>query len=496
MDIIMALQLFRNKISTIFLTAFLSVVPLMVQAQVKEQENNKADVTEKASNNEDIYENLNLFGDVFERIKSSYVEEVDNKKLIEAAINGMLTSLDPHSGYLDTKRFEEMQVQTNGEFGGLGIEVTLDSGFVKVVSPIDDTPAAKAGIQAGDYITMLDGEQVLGLTLQEAVDKMRGKVGQPIKLTIQREGQAEAINLTLVRAKIEIHAVRSAEYNNVGYLRITTFNSNTYDDLIAEIDKIKKDLGSKAIGFVVDLRNNPGGLLDQAILVSDAFLDTGEIVSTRSRNMEDIKRFNAEKGDAIDGLPIVVLINGGSASASEIVSGALKEHRRAVLVGTKTFGKGSVQSVLPLAGDAGALRLTTARYYTPSGTSIQATGIEPDVLIDAGELNIDKKKQPNLSENDLPGHLLNERQKQEKALKAKEKKVEKSPSGVKIIQDTDLEKDIQLKYALDLIKVMPVVQQVSSHQSPVDITVKDAEQVTVPLITKDNDKSPKEIQKP
>lgn len=461
----MTLQLWTHKVSTVFLAAFLSVVPLIAQAQ----EADKADkdtVTEK-TNNKDTYENLNLFGDVFERIKSSYVEEVDNKKLIEAAINGMLTSLDPHSSYLDLKRFEEMQVQTNGEFGGLGIEVTLDSGFVKVVSPIDDTPAAKAGIRAGDYITVIDGEQVLGLTLEQAVDKMRGKVGEPIKLTIQREGTPKALNFKLVRDKIAIHAVRSAEYNNIGYLRITTFNNNTYDDLLAEIQKIKKDLGDKLIGYVIDLRNNPGGLLDQAILVSDAFLDKGEIVSTRSRNMEDIKRYNAEKGDFIDGLPIVLLINGGSASASEIVSGALKEHRRAVLVGTKTFGKGSVQSVLPLSGGGGALRLTTARYYTPSGTSIQATGIEPDVMIDAGHLDMDKNKQPSLSENDLPGHLQNERQKQEKALKEKKNKttVEKTKNGIKIIQNSDVEKDIQLKYALDLVKVMPVVQEVNINNN-------------------------------
>lgn len=459
----MRLQLLTHKISIGFFTTVLSVLPLVANAS-------NAD---KAKKNSDIYENLNLFGDVFERIKSSYVEEVDNKKLIEAAINGMLTSLDPHSSYLDIKRFEEMQVQTNGEFGGLGIEVTLDSGFVKVVSPIDDTPAAKAGIKAGDYITMIDNEQVLGLTLEQAVDKMRGKVGESISLTIQREGTPKALEFKLKRDKIAIHAVRSAEYNNIGYLRVTTFNSNTYDDLVSEIQKIKKDLGSKAIGYVIDLRNNPGGLLDQAILVSDAFLDKGEIVSTRSRNMDDIKRFNAEKGDFVDGLPIVLLINGGSASASEIVAGALKEQHRAVLVGTKTFGKGSVQSVLPLSGSGGALRLTTARYYTPSGTSIQATGIEPDVMIDEGHLDVDKNKRPSFSENDLPGHLQNERLKQEKALKEKKNKtdIEKTKNGIKVIQSTDLEKDIQLKYALDLVKVMPIVKEVNTSNNQLNAVI-------------------------
>jgi len=456
----MASHFLTRKLSTVCLAVTLSIAPLLMQAQHSFAK--EANQDEVKQDNQDVYKNLNLFGDVFERIKSGYVEEVDNKELIEAAINGMLTSLDPHSGYLDMKRFEEMQVQTNGEFGGLGIEVTLDSGFVKVVSPIDGTPAAKAGIEAGDYITMLDDKQVLGMTLQEAVEHMRGKVGEPIKLTVQREGTPEALKFEIVRDTIEIHAVRSAEYNNIGYLRITTFNNNTYDNLLDEIKNIKKDLGKSLIGYVVDLRNNPGGLLDQAILVSDAFLDKGEIVSTRSRNKADTKRFNAEKGDFVDGLPIVVLINGGSASASEIVSGALKEHRRAVLVGTKTFGKGSVQSVLPLAGGEGALRLTTARYYTPSGTSIQATGIEPDVLIEAGRLNVDKNKQT-LSENDLPGHLQNERKKQEKTLKKSKGNVKKSANGVKLIQDEDLEKDIQLKYALDLIKVMPVVQEVNAN---------------------------------
>lgn len=475
-----------KTISSICMATLFCVAPLSAQAE-------KTDTTKP--DRQEVYCNLNLFGDVFERIKANYVEEVKDKDIIEAAINGMLTSLDPHSSYLNEKHFENMQVQTNGEFGGLGIEVTLDSGFVKVVSPIDDTPAARAGIKAGDYITMLDDKQVLGLTLQEAVEKMRGKVGEPIKLTVRREGTPEALEFEIIRDTIEIRAVRSALYNNIGYLRITTFNNNTYENLVNEIQKIKKDLGDKAIGYIVDLRNNPGGLLDQAIMVSDAFLEQGEIVSTRTRDVKNIKRFAAEKGDLVDGLPLVVLINGGSASASEIVSGALKEHRRAVLVGTKTFGKGSVQSILPLASGAGALRLTTARYYTPSGTSIQATGIEPDIIIDAGSLTEKKSKKPMISEGDLPGHLKNERQKQAKALKEKKGKTEKSENGVKIIQEMDLEKDIQLKYALDMVKVMPVVQEVVSKKETklsekniADVTIIEADKVKDEK-TKDTEKS-------
>ncbi|MEM6603717.1 MAG: S41 family peptidase [Pseudomonadota bacterium] len=424
---------------------------------------------------DNVYAHLNLFGEVFERIKAGYVEDVDNKELIEAAINGMLASLDPHSSYLSAKNYSEMKVQTKGEFGGLGIEVTMEAGFVKVVSPIDETPAAKAGIKAGDFITSLDGEQVLGLTLQEAVKKMRGKVGEPIVLTVHREGTKEPLDFTIVRDKIEIRAVRPGEYENIGYIRITTFNDNTYEDLEQKIALIEKDLGNDLKGYVLDLRNNPGGLLEQAIAVSDAFLDRGEIVSTRTRNDADIKRFHAREGDIVDGKPIVVLINGGSASASEIVSGALKEHKRAIIVGTKSFGKGSVQTIVPLASGEGGLRLTTARYYTPSGTSIQATGIEPDVKIASGEVSTQEEGET-FGEKNLPRHLKNERDRQKKSKEKSDKK--KSESGIKIIKDEDVQKDAQLKYAFDLMQAMPVIQEVYKVKKDIsDATMAEGEEI-------------------
>lgn len=429
---------------------------------------------EETGAGQDIYEQLNLFSEVFERIKDGYVEEVKNKQLIEAAINGMLTSLDPHSSYLDSKSFKDMQVQTKGEFGGLGIEVTMEAGFVKVVSPIDDTPAAKAGIKAGDFITELNGEQVLGLTLQEAVEKMRGKVGEEIKLTVMREGAKEPLMLTIKRDVIAIRAVRPAEYDDIGYIRITTFNENTYPDLEKSIANIKKDIGKDLKGYVIDLRNNPGGLLDQAEAVSDAFLNRGEIVSTRSRGNEKITSFTAKKGDLAEGKPIVVLINGGSASASEIVSGALKEHKRAVLVGTKTFGKGSVQSIIPLSNGEGALRLTTARYYTPSGTSIQAKGISPDVEIANGEVKIREQKK-GFGEENLPHHLVNERDRQQQKKDEKKKgKKEKSDNGIEIFGEEKLQKDIQLKYAFDLMKVMPVMEEIANSNLPYKTDVQTA----------------------
>ena len=346
----------------------------------------------------DTYRQLNLFGDVFERIRSDYVEQPDDSKLVESAINGMLTSLDPHSSYMSPKSFKDMQVQTRGEFGGLGIEVTMEEGLVKVVAPIDDTPAARAGVRAGDIITQLDGEQVQGLSLNQAVDKMRGPVNSPITLTIKRDGAAEPLQIKIVRDTIRIKSVRSREEGgDIGYLRITQFNEQTYDGLRDQIAKIEKDIPSdKLKGFVLDLRNNPGGLLDQAISVSDAFLERGEIVSTRGRNADESQRYNARAGDLIKGKPVVILINGGSASASEIVAGALQDHKRATLVGTRSFGKGSVQTIIPL-GQNGAIRLTTARYYTPSGRSIQAKGIDPDieVLQDTPEDLKGKLKNPN-----------------------------------------------------------------------------------------------------
>jgi carboxyl-terminal processing protease len=328
----------------------------------------------------ETYRQLNLFGIVFERVRADYVEEVSDQELIESAINGMLISLDPHSSYLDRDSFEDMQVQTKGEFGGLGIEVTMESRLVKVVTPIDDTPAFKAGVKAGDYVTHLDGEPVLGLTLSEAVDRMRGLVGTDIVLTIRREGEEQALEIRITRAIIKVQSVRSRIEDNAAYIRITKFDEQTEIGLKREMHKIKDELGDSLTGVIIDLRNNPGGLLDQAVVVSDAFLDRGEIVSTRGRRADSIQRFNARPGDLADGLPLVVLINGGSASASEIVAGALQDHRRAIIIGTLSFGKGSVQTIIPLAGH-GAIRLTTARYYTPSGHSIQAKGIVPDIVV-------------------------------------------------------------------------------------------------------------------
>ena len=370
------------------------------------------------SNTTETYRQLNLFGDVFERVRSEYVEKVTDEQLIESAINGMLTSLDPHSSYLNKKNFQDMQVQTRGEFGGLGIEVTMENGLVKVVSPIDDTPAAKAGLQAGDLITHLNGEPVLGMSLNDAVEKMRGAVGTEIKLTVRRGENAEPFEAAITRAVIKIQSVRSRVEGNVGYLRITTFNEQTQTGLEKAIAKIKADLGSKLAGYVLDLRNNPGGLLDQAISVSDTFLDHGEIVSTRGRKAEDTQRFNAKPGDLADGLPVVVLINGGSASASEIVAGALQDHHRAVIMGTQSFGKGSVQTIIPIGGH-GAIRLTTSRYYTPSGRSIQQLGITPD--IEVRQARIEEVEQPanRRREADLKGALRNDNAVAAAAAKAK-----------------------------------------------------------------------------
>ncbi|WP_375457602.1 S41 family peptidase [uncultured Enterovirga sp.] len=354
----------------------------------------------------ETYRQLSLFGDVFEKVRTDYVEKPDEGKLIEAAVNGMLASLDPHSSYMDRKSFRDMQVQTSGQFGGLGIEVTMEEGLIKVVTPIDETPAAKAGIMANDVIVQIEDDQVQGLTLNQAVDKMRGPVNTPVRLKIQRAGR-EAFEVTLTRDVIRIRPVRSRVEGDVGFLRVTQFNEQTFEGLRTQVDKLTTDIGAdKLKGFVIDLRNNPGGLLDQAIMVSDAFLDRGEIVSTRGRNSEENQRFNAKSGDLTKGKPLVVLINGGSASASEIVAGALQDHKRALVMGTRSFGKGSVQTVIPL-GPNGAVRLTTARYYTPAGRSIQAKGIDPDqeVLQDIpDEL---KGKDETKGEAGLRGHLKN-----------------------------------------------------------------------------------------
>jgi carboxyl-terminal processing protease len=361
----------------------------------------------------DTYRQLNLFGDVFERVRSDYVEKPDDGKLVEYAINGMLQSLDPHSSFMDAKSFRDMQVQTRGEFGGLGIEVTMEEGLIKVVAPIDETPAAKAGILANDIITHLDDEPVQGLTLNQAVEKMRGPVNTKIRLKIARKGQDKPIEVTIVRDNIRVRSVRSrVEDEDIGYIRITQFNEQTTDLLKKAVNDIQGQLGDKLKGYIVDMRNNPGGLLDQAISVSDAFLERGEIVSTRGRNAEETQRFNARAGDITKGKQVVVLINGGSASASEIVAGALQDHKRATLIGSRSFGKGSVQTIIPLGSGNGALRLTTARYFTPSGRSIQAKGISPDIEMLQDVPDELKARTDTKGEASLRGHLKAEGEEQ------------------------------------------------------------------------------------
>jgi len=397
--------------------------------------------------NSEIYRQLDLFGEVLERVRSDYVEKPEDAKLIEAAINGMLTALDPHSAYLNPKHFRDMQVQTRGEFGGLGIEVTMENGVVKVVSPIEDTPASRAGLMSGDLITHLDKEQILGLTLQEAVEKMRGPVNSPITLTIVRKGVDDPFDVKVVRDVIHINPVKyDVEGDDIGYIRITTFNEQTTANLQKAIDDLKKQIGPKLKGYIVDLRNNPGGLLDQAISVSDTFLDQGAIVLTRGRNLEETQRSNARPGDLADGKQIIVLINGGSASASEIVAGALQDHHRATIIGTRSFGKGSVQTIIPL-GSNGALRLTTARYYTPSGRSIQAKGIEPEAVVEE-ELPDDLKQkaeaQSTRGEANVRGHLKSEDE-DDKA------KADQEESGSSSYVSPDKAKDTQLNYAIDLL---------------------------------------------
>jgi carboxyl-terminal processing protease len=365
----------------------------------------------KAAGSADTYRQLNLFGDVFERVRADYVEKPDDAKLIEAAINGMLNGLDPHSSYMDSKSYRDMQVQTKGQFGGLGIEVTMEQGLVKVVAPIDDTPAARAGIMAGDIITHLDDEQVQGLTLNQAVEKMRGPVNTKIRLKIMRSGQDKPIEVTITREMIMVRSVRSRPEGDVGYIRITQFNEQTNDGLKKAVSDLSGQIPAEKLkGYVVDLRNNPGGLLDQAIAVSDAFLERGEIVSTRGRLAEETQRFNARSGDMTKGKPIIVLINGGSASASEIVAGALQDHKRATVVGTRSFGKGSVQTIIPLGSGNGALRLTTARYFTPAGRSIQAKGITPDIEVLQDVPEEMKARTDSRGEAALRGHLKAEGQ--------------------------------------------------------------------------------------
>jgi carboxyl-terminal processing protease len=357
----------------------------------------------------DTYRQLNLFGDVFERVRSDYVEKPDDSKLVESAISGMLSGLDPHSSYMDAKSFRDMQVQTRGEFGGLGIEVTMEDGLIKVVSPIDETPASRAGILANDIITQLDDEQVQGLTLNQAVEKMRGPVNTKIKLKVIRKGVDNPLDITLVRDNIRVRSVRSrVEADDIAYIRITTFNEQTTEGLKKSIADLQNQVGDKLKGYIIDLRNNPGGLLEEAVTVSDAFLERGEIVSTRGRNPEETQRRTAHPGDLTKGKPVIVLINGGSASASEIVAGALQDHKRATLVGTRSFGKGSVQTIIPLGSGNGALRLTTARYYTPSGKSIQAKGIVPDIEVLQDVPDELKSRTDTKGEASLRGHLKND----------------------------------------------------------------------------------------
>ncbi|WP_339769266.1 S41 family peptidase [uncultured Pseudosulfitobacter sp.] len=408
-------------------------------------------LAQEATRNSSVYEQLDLFGDIFERIRSQYVEEAEPSELIEAAINGMLTSLDPHSSYLSPTDADAMRVQTSGEFGGLGIEVTQEEGFVKVVSPIDGTPAAEAGIEAGDFITHVDGESVLGLTLDAAVEKMRGPVGSEIVITVVREGETEPFDVSIIRDTIELQAVRARVQGETVVLRVTTFNEKTFPNLEAKLAEEVEKLGGmdNVNGFVVDLRNNPGGLLTQAIKVSDAFLEEGEIVSTRGREAADGDRFNATPGDLAQGKPIVVLINGGSASASEIVAGALKDHRRAIIVGTKSFGKGSVQTVMPLQ-NGGAMRLTTARYYTPSGRSIQSLGVSPDIVVQQPRRKPDTEEEdgPPLlrSEADLRGAISNDSLTEDEINQIKEDRA-KAEAAAEL-----REEDYQLAYAIDILK--------------------------------------------
>ncbi len=414
-----------------FLGAFLLAVPTWAE-EAKKDDPAKT------------YQLLNLFSEVFEKVRSEYVEEKTDKEIIEAAIQGMLSSLDPHSSFLNADSFKDMQVQTKGQFGGLGIQVSMDpSGLIKVISPIDDTPAFKAGIKAGDLISHLDGEAVMGLTLSDAVDKMRGLVGSDITMTVRRNGD-KPFDVTITRAVIKVPSVRSRMEGDIGYIRITSFTEQTEIGLKKAVDTFNKEKGDLLKGIVLDLRNNPGGLLDQAIAVSDAFLGSGEIVSTRSRRAEDIQRFNARVGDIADGLPIVVLINGGSASASEIVAGALQDHARALIMGTRSFGKGSVQTIMPL-GVNGAMRLTTARYYTPSGRSIQAVGIEPDIMVEVAKIEkVEAGK--GRSEADLRGSLTNT----DENAKERQEKADAERNGDEKKEEKPV--DYQLSRALDLIK--------------------------------------------
>ena len=419
---------FKNLIVFFAFTVFISSYSFKVHAD---------------DDNTNVYKQLNMFGEVYERVRREYVEEVSDKELIEAAIEGMLQSLDPHSSFMNEDTFKDMQVQTKGEFGGLGIEVSMEDGFVKVVSPIDDTPAFEAGVQAGDFIIEIDGVSVYGMTLGDAVDKMRGKVNTEITIKISR-GELEPFDIVIVRDKIKVQSVRARREGNAAYLRITSFNEKTESGLIKNMNKLTEEIGKDITGVILDLRNNPGGLLNQAVAVSDAFLERGEIVSTRGRKKRGQQKFNAIKGDISNGLPIVVLINGGSASASEIVAGALQDHKRAIIMGTTSFGKGSVQTIIPVQRDS-AMRLTTAKYYTPSGNSIQATGITPDIIVK--QANIEELESfSNRKESDLKGHLENPTEGNKTLDEIKEKQ------NTSNLDDSNKKIDYQLNRALDLLE--------------------------------------------
>ena len=417
-----------NKIN-IFLAFFLVFSICLIESNIA-----------RAENRQETYKQLNLFGDVFQRVQEQYVEEVTDKKLIESAISGMLQSLDPHSSYLSPESYKDMQVKTKGKFGGLGIEITMEDGVVKVVSPIDETPAANAGMKSGDLIIGINGESIRGLSINDAVSQLRGPVGSKVVITVVRD-KKDPFEIEIIRDIIKIRSVRHNIIKNIGYVRLTTFSDTTTSGLEKSVDEIKKELGKKFQGLILDLRNNPGGLLNQSISVTDSFLNQGEIVSTQGRKDNDTSRIFAKKGDIIDGKPMIVLINSGSASASEIVAGALKDHSRAIIVGTRSFGKGSVQSIIPLAGN-GAMRLTTARYYTPSGISIQAKGIEPDIIVEAGITELTKQMPENRREENLRG-ALDKKEKDSK--KNNVDKPELSPVE-KLLQDN------QISRAVDLIR--------------------------------------------
>jgi carboxyl-terminal processing protease len=401
------------------------------------------------SQNSDLYRQLNLFGGVLDVVRSKYVEKPDDTMLIESAITGMLAALDPHSAYMNPKAYRDMQTQTRGEFGGLGLEVTMENGVVKVVSPIDDTPGAKAGLLANDLITHIDNEQIVGLTLEQAVEKMRGPVNTPITLTIVRKGVDDPFDVKVIRDIIHINPVKAHNEGDVSYIKLTAFNEQTHANLVKAIDEAKKTIGPNLKGYIIDLRNNPGGLLDQAIAVSDDFLDDGAIVITKGRNAEETQRANAHPGDETDGKKVVVLINGGSASASEIVAGALHDQKRATVIGTRSFGKGSVQTIMPL-GSNGAIRLTTARYYTPSGRSIQAKGIDPDIVVEEeipDDLKTKLAAHKPYGEASLRGHLKNPDDKTSQT----GKDPEEAP-GSSAYVPKEPEKDTQLQYALSFLR--------------------------------------------